>query len=171
MGPGLSSRVWCRLDFSVLLFTWLFWEVIFQSFQTYRKFSIARLKVLTFAPSYKILQCVLPQTRTLSKEPSIYPPNEHHATIIVIQPQAHFSFYQLPQLYGIVFFLSDLVFFPFFFFWNHDWDLPSIQIPDGFKASDEHVTWAAFPGDFFHWGRCQLSLSIHVAACISPTFF
>ena len=28
MGPGLSSHVWCRLDFSVLLFTWLFWEVI-----------------------------------------------------------------------------------------------------------------------------------------------
>ena len=174
MGPGLSSRVWCRLDFSVLLFTWLFWEVIdFSVISNVQKIFNSKTQSTHICPFIqKTPVCFTSNKDTLQGTQHISPKWASWDELIVIQPQAHFSFYQLPQLYGIVFFLSDLVFFLFFFFfWNHDWDLPSIQIPDGFKASDEHVTWAAFPGGFFHWGRCQLSLSIHVVACISPTFF
>ena len=120
MGPGLSSRVWCRLDFSVLLFTWLFWEVIdFSVISNVQKIFNSKTQSTHICPFIQNTPvCFTSNKDTLQGTQHISPKWASWDELIVIQPQAHFSFYQLPQLYGIVFFLSGLVFFLFFFFFS-----------------------------------------------------
>lgn len=80
--------------------------------------------------------------------------------------------YQLPQLYGIVFFHSNLVFF-FLLFFLEPWLRLTLIYKSLMDLKHKMSMWSGWPflSGFFHWGHCQLSLSIHMVACINPTFF
>ena len=59
-----------------------------------------------------------------------------------------------------------LVWFAFLFSETLIETFSHIQILDGFKASDVHVTWGPFLGGFFHLGCCQCSSMLELVSIL-----